>query len=851
MLARPLVSPGPLRELKDLLYALYTQAGGPSLDRIAQDIADDNGLCGAPERDTIRRCIGSPELPANQHDVVAVATVLARAACWDVGDAADRSRRLWVAAKLVIPLGRSIRGTDPLTSTAPLSRRGAGDSWNLAQLRPWHDQLGEVVQAAVAGVSRIAVLVGESSTGKTRACWETLPILPDGWRLWHPRTAEHLLGGLKPSGSVTGDHGSLAPRTVIWLNELQRYLLPSDASLGVRIAVALRDLLTDRSQAPVLVLGTIWLDWWGALITEPLRGQPDPHEQSRKLLSGCAVVVPDAIGDDRETAQLAATADPRWRLALEQAPDRPIQYLAGAAYLLERYSTAPPAARAVLDAAGDARRIGAPRRLPLAFLERAARDYLPDTEWRRLPRDQRSAWVRNVIENPETGLAMGGRGVDGPLREPRPDADEKRGETELAYELADYLEQHLRRSRATIQPRDSLWNAVATTLGGSHLLTTIARVAEDMGRYRPAARVYGQAAAAGSSKALVSLARIWTRAGDTVGANDLLHEAAAAGDTGAMWELADQRESVGDIDGAEKLLREAAAAGEAAALTELARIREEAGDISSAEQFYRDAMAHGDHEAYAQLALMHEEAGDCEVAEQVAREAVIAGVADVLGRLAEFREESGDGLGAERIAEQAAAAGEVWGLTALGCLREEAGDTAAAEHLYQRAMDGGDEDSWIYLIELRAEAGNDAAELLAEEAWADGDTRGLLALARVRMRLGDVCGAEILANRALGTGEIWPIIILMKLREKAGDRDGAERLAQQAGRVGALADLAEMREGSGDIASAERLYQLAAATGLPDALIHLERLRDAAGDPHGAEQIRRFGITVDGRPESR
>ena len=53
-----------------------------------------------------------------------------------------------------------------------------------------HDtELGQVVRAAAEGNSGIAVLVGGSSTGKTRACWEALQPLRDqgpGWRLWHP-----------------------------------------------------------------------------------------------------------------------------------------------------------------------------------------------------------------------------------------------------------------------------------------------------------------------------------------------------------------------------------------------------------------------------------------------------------------------------------------------------------------------------------------------------------------------------------------------------------------------------------------------------------------------------------------
>ena len=43
-----------------------------------------------------------------------------------------------------------------------------------------HDQvLAQVVRAAAGGRSGIAVLVGGSSTGKTRACWEVLGLLRD------------------------------------------------------------------------------------------------------------------------------------------------------------------------------------------------------------------------------------------------------------------------------------------------------------------------------------------------------------------------------------------------------------------------------------------------------------------------------------------------------------------------------------------------------------------------------------------------------------------------------------------------------------------------------------------------
>jgi hypothetical protein len=99
---RPRVPPGPLADLKALLYQLYLEAGTPTLDEIAAWIAadEDEDLPGAPGRDTVARIIGSAAMPPTQADLVTVVTVLARAARWDPGDAARRARDLWVAARM-------------------------------------------------------------------------------------------------------------------------------------------------------------------------------------------------------------------------------------------------------------------------------------------------------------------------------------------------------------------------------------------------------------------------------------------------------------------------------------------------------------------------------------------------------------------------------------------------------------------------------------------------------------------------------------------------------------------------------------------------------------------------------
>ena len=105
-----------------------------------------------------------------------------------------------------------------------------------------HDTaLAAVVRAAAARAGGIAVLVGGSSTGKTRACWEALEPLrgvEPGWRLWHPIDPQAALAGLP----------GVAPRTVVWLDETQRYLGTADGT-GKRVVAGLRALLQDRARA--------------------------------------------------------------------------------------------------------------------------------------------------------------------------------------------------------------------------------------------------------------------------------------------------------------------------------------------------------------------------------------------------------------------------------------------------------------------------------------------------------------------------------------------------------------------------------------------------------------------------
>jgi hypothetical protein len=271
-----------------------------------------------------------------------------------------------------------------------------------------HDQvLGQVVGAAAEGRSGIAVLVGGSSTGKTRACWEALRLLRDkdpAWRLWHP------IDPSRPDAALA-ELAGVGPRTVVWLNEAQFYLDPAKAGLGERVAAGLRELLRDPGRAPVLVLVTVWPGFWDALTARPPERAPDPHAQARELLAGHDITVPAAF-TAAQMSQLAEADDARMVLAARSAPDGAvIQFLAGAPDLLARYRNAPPAAAALISAAMDAR-LGMSAGLPHGLLEAAAPGYLTDDQWDALGED----WLEQALAS----TAKDAKGVRGPLIRIRP-----------------------------------------------------------------------------------------------------------------------------------------------------------------------------------------------------------------------------------------------------------------------------------------------------------------------------------------------------------------------------------------------------------------------------------------------
>lgn len=129
---------------------------------------------------------------------------------------AQQIRQQWMAAATAEPaatayrLGRAIGESDPLVLEVHPAIQVSGDTTTgvlPGYVSRAHDvRLRELVDGMLAdGQSRLVTLVGGSSTGKTRACWELVrhleQRLPGRWRVWHPFDPTLYLPKIRPRWS--------------------------------------------------------------------------------------------------------------------------------------------------------------------------------------------------------------------------------------------------------------------------------------------------------------------------------------------------------------------------------------------------------------------------------------------------------------------------------------------------------------------------------------------------------------------------------------------------------------------------------------------------------------------------
>ncbi|GHE51678.1 helix-turn-helix domain-containing protein [Streptomyces capitiformicae] len=683
---------GPAEALAELRRRLADGLAHRGLDQT--QVARATGL----SRGTVNRALSANAAPPSKSTVSALARALGMdpqplldlltASAGGGGDRLSRS------------LGRPVAEWDPLdleVRPAAVPHTTAGEAPGAPGMlpgyvcRPHDEALARLVADAAAGRSRMAVLVGSSSTGKTRACWEAVqPLAAAGWRLWQPVDPTRAEAALDELARV-------GPQTVVWLDEAQHYL-GAGRGRGERVAAALTTLLTDPSRGPVLVLGTLWNEYAGAFTALPHPGQHDAHPNVRALLAHRRIRVPEkfdtvALG---AAQALAEAGDRQLAAALERAEDgRLAQELAGGPELLHRYYTASPPARAILEAAMDARRLGVGLHLPLAFLEAAVEDYLTDSEL--------DALDDNWLEQALAELGQPVHGKLAPLRRVRPRRAPRAPGTPApaverpgpVYRLADYLEQHGRHERSLLCPPASFWQAAADHL--TYIpdeLARLSRAALDRLRLGWAFHLLMQAVCgdgSDSAQEVVVLAHYRAAASGESAGEAVVQKAAGAGHRWALQAL-----GVAADPGAEGGVVGISDAG-GNSLIDLAERAMAAGDLLVAEDLALSVASTGDPQGARLLARLQEESGRLPDPSPRSQEPLSLADTEFLRR-ALLRAEEERHQDPETLAARALEMGNPQALLRLAELVYEGGDAATARDFIHRAADAGATAMLSYLL---------------------------------------------------------------------------------------------------------------------------------------------------------
>ncbi|MFG2353593.1 hypothetical protein [Streptomyces sp. NPDC048521] len=369
--------------------------------------------------------------------------------------------------------------------------------------RAHDEELARIAARTASGTSASLLLVGEPSTGKTRALWEALTSVPEvraDWTIWEPaKSGTH--------AQLMADLERVGPRTVVWLDDTRERLLLSTADAREDLARGLRRLVHDELRAPVLIVDTMWPDDYRALRTTSA-GRHGTH--ARLLLEGHVVEVPATFrGAALRTMRRQARSDPRIDEAVRHArsttPDRSeiavTQYLGGVPRVLRLAQEASPGGKALLRSATHARLLGYGPALPERLLAEGAVAYLEDWEYEAEGEDFAAAALAYLSDRAEC------RGVRPPLgRVPRRPYEE--GAAGPYYRLNDALEHRARSGRRTAVPVPAgMWRALLAH-GEPHHLTAVGAAAERRGLRRLADRLYARAEASGDAEAAAHRGRL-------------------------------------------------------------------------------------------------------------------------------------------------------------------------------------------------------------------------------------------------------------------------------------------------------------------------------------------------------
>ncbi|MER6787957.1 hypothetical protein ABT330_25625 [Streptomyces sp. NPDC000658] len=864
-----------------MLYDLHEKAGRPALQTLEDRIFADDRLEGSPRKDLIHRII-SWGGPASLDDVRAVARTLARGCGEDEYAVAALVKQLMgpserpyppepaapSAAAVSAVAGRPVAHWNPYV--LGVHQAVSGDRGASSELPPFvprrHDlQLRDALAAAMErDQHHLLVLVGGSSTGKSRSALEAVrACLPDH-PLVVPLEADELRDALR-------DWSAQQRSSVLWLNEMQRFLDSPETALE------LRRWLTRHGRS--VALGTLWPDYFYDL-TSVLAQGPDGQGESRELLNSAEViVVPEAFEEPADLAQLqeAARHDDRLAVAALAPRGQVIQALSGGLTLVDRYERVlDPRCRALISAGMDAHWLGFAGPLPQTYFEAAAGAYLTGPQrvaaptWFDAAIGRATATVNGVAALTPTRSAPTMGPADG-------------------YLLADYLAQHGRAARASGPVPAEVSQALVDHVVPARERSASARRAEERGFFRFAEQLLRAAGPADGGDAR-RRGLLLDRCGDVAGAEAALRASLGAGDLLAMTELVKLLNKHGRHDDAVAVLREHAERGDRSAMLDLGATLWRRGRAPEGERWLGALLDLGDQApahppsidliwtgAMYEMALLQEWMGRTEDADAMLRQAAREGSSDAV-RLLEERhpDEAVRRLKESWLAD--AEAGDWDAMRQLCYGLAEAGDEEGADYWLRRGAVAGDLEAMVDLArDLRGENRVEEAKRWlrkAVEGWnhpymgcmvslletpprapdwridshcSSTATYALEELGEIMETEGDDEGAEALwkAMDEFGYSSAlrrWSLLLGRRGEHKEAEQLVRARIDNEENGVGPLHVLADLFRQIGRPDAAEEPLREAARRGNSYSLNQLIELLDTLGRGGEADELRRHGL---------
>lgn len=670
-----------------------------------------------------------------------------------------------------------------------------------------HDRTLRRLLVEPTGQARLIILVGDSSTGKSRAAYEAVSECVPSWPLYAPPAARDL------ARSVA--RNELHAPCVLWLDDARDYLEDQD------VATWLFEQVRHPLNPDLIVIATLWPSDWVALEAVGER-DPDVRFRSAKLLRlSVRLDVPDKFDHaDIEWARGQSRADPLMAAAVREggSSGRITQALAAGPWLDHYYHDAGPQIRAALTAAMELRRLGYGGLIPEDYLRTAATSYLDDE--RRA--EASSDWFSRALRDCTVKL----KGVAAPLTPIRtqPGAGAPDG-----YRLAGYLDQRGRDILRGQPPPGAAWQAAEDYVRGS---------AERGGLAREAAR-----------RGLLEQAYILAR------------PAAEAGDVRAMGVIAAQHERWRQKEVAQDWWRKAARAGDSAAMCRLAEYEEGCGNPGDAKEWWQRGADLGNPYAMWHLADRLDRDGCAARADEILTEAAEAGdpfaLNEMMRRLRQ-QERNDEAISlARRVAERGhmASAQAMDGIGQLASALTWANRAQEAEFALRAAAKRGDAAAMLDLARLLHREGRaDEAAMWRRHGADQGYPPAIQDLAVEYLRVGETDQAEEWLQVLSEVGHLYGMWLLADVQDRTGRAAEALSTRNRAVRYGdgrALRYLTDRLERAGCQVEAESGLRRAIEAGAAGTLAELAMFVERQGRPDEARELRVFGMEPGGRTAGR